>query len=79
MGRSTRGQSSCLLREKATCANVRIVFKALSNNVILERKISLGKCVCNFAFLCQNRPLENNAHRKACLLWLRPFGDCCGA
>lgn len=78
MGRSTGGQSSRLLREKATCANVRIVFKALSNNVILERKISLGKCVCHFDFLCQNRPLEDHAHRTACLLWLRPLVTAAG-
>ena len=62
MDRLTRGQSSCLLRDKANCTNVRIVFKALSNNIMLERKINLGKCVCNFDFPCQNRPLQNNVH-----------------
>ena len=71
MGRLTRGQSSFLLREKANCTNVRTVSKVLSNDVILERKINLGKCVCNFDFLCQNRPLQKNVRKTVCLLWPR--------
>lgn len=67
-----RGPGFSLVKGKGNCENVRIVFKALFNHLILKRKINLIKCVCNFDFLCQNRLLlQNDVKDVVCLFWLR--------